>query len=450
MIVCFLLFLAAVVAVLALGWNLVWAILTGFLLFFGLGLHRGFRAESLLTMAWKKGRDALIVVPVVLLIGMVTGLWRASGTIAFFLYYGLNGISPGLFVLTAFLLSALLSFLLGTSYGVCGTAGVVLMALARSGGVDAAITAGAVLSGAYFGDRCSPMSSCAVLVAACTGTELYTNVREMLKTAALPTALAAGIYAAISARNPFSAGDPAVLSALRDNFSLIWPVLIPALLMLLLPLLKVRVKWAMAASAGAALLAAVLVQRMPLLTALRTAVLGYAPQSPALAGILSGGGLISMLSSSAVVFLTSLYAGILEGIDALGPMKRQTERLAARTGLFPAAALVSLLVVMVFCNQSVMVIMDEQLLAASYERRDASRLELAMDIANSGVVLCGLVPWSIALTVPLSMLGTDLRTLPWAVLLYLIPTCYLLTRKFFVPAQRRVGRACPREPAERN
>ena len=80
----------------------------------------------------------------------------------------------------------LLSYALGTSFGVASTAGVVLMALARSGGVSEAVTAGVILSGIYFGDRGAPTSSCASLVAALTETDLYGNVRRMFQTAALP------------------------------------------------------------------------------------------------------------------------------------------------------------------------------------------------------------------------------------------------------------------------
>ena len=157
MIVLFFMFLAAVFLCLITNHSLIWALLFGLSLFFGLGLRRGFGVRQLCGMAWKKGRESLIVIPVFLLIGTVTALWRASGTISFFLYYGLRGIAPGLFLLTAFLLSAALSFALGTSYGVTGTAGIVLITLARSGGVSTALAAGAILSGAYFGDRCSPM-----------------------------------------------------------------------------------------------------------------------------------------------------------------------------------------------------------------------------------------------------------------------------------------------------
>lgn len=431
MIALFLIFLVATVTCLVTGHSLLWALLLGLCLFFALGLKRGHSVRRLWAMAWKKGKEALIVVPVFLMIGAVTALWRASGTISFFLYYGLRGISPPLFVLVAFLLSAALSFALGTSYGVCGTAGVVLMTLARSGGVPIPLTAGAVLSGAYFGDRCSPMSSCATLVAACTGTELYHNVREMLKTVVLPTVLALGVYAVLSVRNPIAAVDGAVLSALSGDFSLRWAVLLPAAVMLLLPLFKVPVKWAMAASAAAAFLLAVLLQHLSVWQTLCAAVLGYKPGRPELAAILSGGGVVSMLTAGAVVFITSLYSGILEGIDALKSTEASAEKLAARLGLFPATAIVSTLVVMIFCNQSVMVLLDEQLLSKSYTKRGASRTEQALDIANSGVVIAGLVPWSIAVSVPLQMLSADSSAIPFAALLYLIPLCYLFTKRYF-------------------
>lgn len=435
MILCFALFMAAVVACLTLGKPLVWAILWGLVLFFALGLRRGYSARTLAAMAWKKGKNALIVVPVFLMIGMVTGLWRSGGTISFFLYHGLNGIDPNWFVLMAFLLSAALSFALGTSYGVCGTAGVVLMTLARSGGVSVAVTAGAVLSGAYFGDRCSPMSSCANLVAACTGTKLYRNVKEMLKTALLPTLLTVAFYAVLSLRNPITEVDPATLESLRSHFSLTWPVMIPAAMMLVLPLLKLPVKWAMTASAASALVISVVVQGMPLMEALRTAVFGFAPVQGELS-ILSGGGLMSMTTASVIVFVTSLYSGILEGIEALLPARKTVEKMAEKIGLFPSMTVVSTLVVMIFCNQSVMVIMDEQLMADSYEKRGAGRLERAMDIANSGVTIAGLIPWSIAISVPLTMLGAEYSAVPYAALLYLIPLCYLFTRRFFAPSQR--------------
>ena len=142
-----------------------------------------------------------------------------------------------------------------------------------------------------------------------------------------------------------------------------------------------------------------------------------------------------MVSTCLIVFITSLYAGILEGIDALASAHAWVERLAEKIGLFPASMVVSTVLASVFCNQAVTVLMDEQLLSDSYRKRGASRTELAMDISNSGVLIAGLIPWSIAISVPLSMLDMGSEAIPWCVLLYLIPLCYLPTKRFFRPGQ---------------
>ena len=437
MIACFAIFLAGVLTCALRGISLIYPLSLGVVMFFLLGRRKGYPTRDLLRMGWAKGKNALVIVPVLLLIGVVTALWRASGTIAFFLYHGLQGISPPLFVLMAFLLTSLLSFMLGTSFGVIGTGGVILITLARSGGVDLAITAGAIISGAYFGDRCSPMSSCASLVAVCTNTELYGNVKEMLKTAALPTVLTTVVFGVLSVLNPLSAADDTLLNALATQYSLHWVVFVPAALMLLLPLLKIPVKIALAISAVISFFITVSLQKLPLLETLKAALIGYTPADGILKDILAGGGLFSMVSVCIICLLTSFSAGILEGINALNGIKSWIETLSEKLGLFPACAILSLIIGCFFCNQTVIVVMGEQLLAESYRRRGASRLELAMDLSNSGVVLAGLIPWSIACSIPLSMLGVGMEAIPWFLLLYLIPICYLFTKRFFRAGQNR-------------
>lgn len=434
MVAVFAVFLSAVLFCVIADHNLLWALWLGIALFTAIALRRGHRAKEVAAMAWKKGKTALIVIPVLLIIGTVTGLWRSSGTIACFLYYGLKSITPDWFVLMAFLLSALLSFILGTAFGVASTAGVVLITIARTGGVDLAVTAGAVVSGAFFGDRCSPMSSCAALVAACTESELYPNIKEMLRTAAAPTVLTAAFYALLSRFHPITTVDPEVLSALEQGFDLHPAVLLPAVLMLLLPLFKVPIKTAMAVSAALALVLSVTVQGQGLLDTLGCAVLGYQPTG-ALASILSGGGIVSMVNACCIVMSTSLLAGILEGIDAFSGLGTVLETLSHRLGLFPTYILVSLIIAMCFCNQSVVIVMGTQLMGSHYEKAGLSHRTHAMDLANSGVVLSGMIPWSIAVAIPLAMMEADSSAILYAALLYLIPLCYLFTRRFFLPGQ---------------
>ena len=162
------------------------ALSVGLVTFYTVARRRGFTREELLPMMKAGAKRGLIVVKIFILIGLLTALWRSGGTITFFVYHGIRLIPPGWFILAGFGLTCLLGYALGTSFGITGTVGVILMTIARSGGVPPALMAGVVLSGAYFGDRTSPASSCANLVATITGTDIFHNVRGMLKSALVP------------------------------------------------------------------------------------------------------------------------------------------------------------------------------------------------------------------------------------------------------------------------
>ena len=431
-VIAFALFLAAMLFCLIRDYALYWALAFALVLFFGVGLRRGYKAGALAKMAWSKMPKTMIMLRIIFLIGILTGLWRSCGTIAFCIYYGVHAIPPSLFVLLAFLLTALLSYALGTSFGVTSTAGVVLIALARSGGVSTAVAAGAIMSGVYFGDRGAPTSSCASLVAALTETQLYRNVKRMHRTALLPYMLCLAFYSILSLRNPLMGADETLLTALANSFDLsLWTVL-PAVIMLILPLLRVPIWVAMTISGAAAFAVSVLLQGMGTMATLRVCILGYTPDG-VLSAVLSGGGLISMLTVFLMLPLASMMGGILEGTGALDGVQEKLTAVSDQLGLLPTTGLLSILCSMVLCNQTIVVIMLQQLLGKVYERRGATNEEFAMDIANTGVTLAGLVPWCIACAVPLSMLGVGVEALPYAALLYTIPVCYLFTKKKFYP-----------------
>ena len=322
------------------------------------------------------------------------------------------------------------------------TAGVVLMALARSGGVSEAVTAGVILSGIYFGDRGAPTSSCASLVAALTETDLYGNVRRMFHTAALPYALCLIAYTVLlSSATPSSRSMNSRWRALSPRSFVISPwALVPALIMLILPLLRVPIRRAMAISAAAAFVITVTVQGGSVADALRIMVVGYHPTEGLLASVVSGGGLVSMLTPFLMIPLAALYTGILEGTGALTQAQSVLERSAERIGRFPTMILPSLLAAMVLCNQTIVVMMEHQLDGAVYAKDGAEHEELAMDIANSGVTIAGLIPWCIACAVPLSMLGVGVEALPYACLLYLIPLATSSPSAFSSPQNPKEAR----------
>ena len=254
----------------------------------------------------------------------------------------------------------------------------------------------------------------------------------MHRTALLPYMICLVFYAFLSLRNPLMGADETLLTALANSFDLsLWTVL-PAVIMLILPLLRVPIWVAMSVSGVTAFAVSVLAQGAGILETLRVCVFGYAPDG-VLADVLTGGGFVSMLTVFLMLPLASMMSGILEGTGALDGAQEKLAAVSARLGLLPTTALLSILCSMVLCNQTIVVIMLQQLLGKVYAQRGASKEEFAMDIANTGVTLAGLVPWCIACAVPLSMLGVGVGALPYAALLYTIPVSYLFTKnKFFL------------------
>jgi len=429
-------FLGALIFCLLRSAPLFWAPALTFLGLLVCALRRGKTVKELRGMIHRELPGVFIVIRILCYVGLLTGLWRSSGTLAYFIWYGMRIIPPQLFLLLAFVLCALLSYAIGTSFGVTGTAGIMLIALARAGGVPVPIAAGVILSGVYFGDRGAPTSSCAALNAAITKTDHYGNVRRMLKTGALPLALTLAVYALLSLRHPILQADAALLTALEQGFSFSPLLLIPALLMLILPLFKIPIRLCMGSSALSAGLLTLLLQRLSFLDMLRAALLGYAPGG-ALAGVLSGGGLVSMLTTMLLLLFAGSCTAIIDGLSLLSPAQDFFARLSRKVGRFPAMCAASLLSCMVFCNQTIAMVFCRELLGRTYQTDGGTPEELASDIACSVVTIAGLVPWCIACSVPLTMLDAGFDAIPYACYLYLVPVCYLCTKRHFFPGSTK-------------
>ncbi|QHI71185.1 Na+/H+ antiporter NhaC family protein [Aminipila terrae] len=426
----FILFVASMVFCLGAGYSILFAMIVGLVAFTIAGHLNSFSYKELTGMAILGVRESFIVLKIMILIGFLTAVWRSSGTITFFVYYGTSIITPALFILISFLLCCFLSYILGTSFGVAGTLGVILMVLARSGNVNESMVAGAVISGIYFGDRNSPVSSSAILVASITQTNIYENVKLMFRTSGIPLILVTAIYAVLSILNPLKTIDTNVLHALHTDFNLsLWTV-IPAVFMLILPLFRMNIVWVFITSILSGFLITITVQGITVTDTLKYCILGYQSENFNLGFILNGGGVISMLTVCGVVLLSSAYSGIFKGTDMLAVIQEKLDVLIVKIGRFGSMLITSTLVTCVFCNQTIASMMSRDLLAKPYENSGGTNLELAVDIENSSIVLCGLIPWAISCSVPLQMLGAGYSALLFACLLYIIPLCYIFTKKF--------------------
>ena len=419
-------FLACVAGCMVKGISLFWALLAGFFCFFTVGVRRGTRPPALMKMAADGMKTSLKVLRILLLLGLLTGLWRAGGTVAFFVWMGVKLITPGTFVLVAFLLSSLFSLAFGSCFGVVGTAGVILMTIARSGGANLTVTAGAIMSGIYFGERLSPASSSSALVSAVAGVDQREFQLRMWRDTPVPFLASLALYAALSVLCPIQGVDAQIVSALEEGFSLTWPTILPAAALLILPWVKVSAIGSILVSCVLSAGCALFVQGLPPGEVLHACLLGYRPALPALTELMSGGGLISMVSAVLIVILSCAYSGMFNGTGLLAPVTGRLGELAGRVGLFGAHAAASLGCAALFCNQTVAIVMNGQLLAEEYRKRGLPPMELAANIGNSAINLAGLVPWAIAATVPFAAMEVGASILPLAFYLYLLPLwCWL-------------------------
>ena len=416
----------------ALGWSLSWGLALGLVCFTLVGLRRGLSLRALVRMAGEGARTSLVVLRILVLIGFLTALWRASGTIAFFVHTGLEWMHPSAFYLAAFLLASALSMAFGSSFGVAGTAGVILAAIARSGGASLAVTGGAVLSGAYLGERLSPASSSAALTAALAGEEQHDFQLRMWRTTPLPLALSLVFYGGISLLHPIQQVDQTILRALEEGFDLSWTVVLPAVILLVLPFFKVSAARSILVSCGAAAVLAVWEQGRPLAEVAWSCVAGYVVEQPELTGILSGGGLLSMVNGMCIVLLSCASSGILNGAELLEPVKARLERMARRTGLYVTTAAVSVASAALLCNQSIALVLTGQMMGESFRRSGKDGLLLSQTLGNTAIVLAAVVPWSIAGSVPLEAMGASALAIPFSFFLFAAPVCdWLCHRKQF-------------------
>lgn len=413
------------------GIYLLYPLIIGLFIFIYVAVRRGFKLNQLLDMILKSSRKSFMIISILILIGAITAVWRASGTISFLVYYGIRLMNPSYFILYAFLMSSVVSLLLGSSFGTVGTIGSILMVMVKGGDINTSMVAGAIISGAYFGDRISPVSSSANLVAAVTNTELYTNIRNMFKTTVVPYVLTIVLYAVLSVRNPLHLGESQLTEEIINAFNLSWIVVIPALIILVLAAFRVEVKLSMVVSIICGIVIAVFVQQTEISDIFRFIIFGYEMGGQTLLGnIIKGGGIISMLSASMIILVAFALSGIFEGTSLLEEVELWIKKMSDKVGLFAAMIITSIITGSFGCSQTLALMLAYQLMKKAYDSAGVDKHELAIDIENTAIVMSAMIPWNIAGAVPAATLSVDASFVLYSFYLYILPLTNLLAKRF--------------------
>lgn len=386
----------------------------------------GLSANAILQYSKEGFGPAMKVIQVLACIGPLIALWQAAGTLPSLIVYSLTIIVPSLFVISAFLLTTIISVATGSSFGAVGTLGLAMIMLARLGNVPIELIAGAVISGAYIGDRNSPMSSSAALVAALTGTTVRGNLKPMFLSSLPALVLTTLLYGLISFAYPLQTIDLTVWQTLHDSFVITPWALLPIIVLFGLIAGRCSVKIAMIISALFAAAIAILVQQDSITNLVHYLLQGFTlPASSPLVTIIKGGGWQSMIMPALIILVASCLSSLLDKAGVLQVFQQRLLAFTKHSHLFAVNCLISLFIAAIGCSQAVACILGFYLLRVVYAKSNVTDEMTAIDFENTGIVLAPLIPWNIAAYVPTVMMGVSMTGYwPYAFFLFLLPITY--------------------------
>ena len=415
-IVAILLFSLSLIFCLLLKYSVIYALIVGYIIFVTYGLIKGHDLKVLMKKSFEGVLTVKNILLVFILIGMITALWRASGTIAYIVYMGSKLISPSILILLTFLLCSILSFLIGTSLGTAATMGVICVSIGKAMGINPYYLGGAVLSGIYFGDRCSPMSTSALLITELTKTNLYTNIKLMFKTSIIPFVTTCLFYLFLGLKSSTSPVSIDATNIFKENYNLNIVVIVPAILIIILSLFKVNVKKTILLSIVISFIIAIFFQKESVTSLINYCVYGFHHSNEKLNLMMKGGGILSMLNVGLIVAISSSYSGIFKETKMLVLMKKYLKEFSKKTSNYFVIFLSSIISGAIACNQSLGIILTYELCEELEDKQN-----MAIILENTIVLLAGLIPWNIAMAVPLKTIDIGLMSGLFAFYLYFLP-----------------------------
>ena len=341
-------------------------------------------------------------------IGIIISSWMVSGTIPMLVYYGIDLISPRFIYLFALFVPAVFSVLTGTSWGSAGTVGVVIIGIAGALGANLGITAGAVIGGAFFGDKMSPLSDTTNLAALATEVDLYDHIRSMMVTTFPSTAIAAVAFLILGfAYPPTSAtgeltGMAEFQGSLREMFNFNVFLLIPPLIVLAGSVRRKPIIPTLMASVLVAAILALLCQRFTLADVLQSLNRGFAAEMAVwmvtvperTAELVNRGGLYSMSEAIFVAFLVFFFIGVIDVIDAMRTVVDRALRFAGtRASTILTALGATALTNAMTSNQYATSFIVGDAFKSRFDQLRIPRKVLSRSLEDTGTMLESLVPW---------------------------------------------------------
>ncbi|WP_438463103.1 Na+/H+ antiporter NhaC [Marinomonas sp. PE14-40] len=379
-------------------------------------------------------QGALSAIYIFILIGVLIAAFIQSGTVAALIYYGLEIISPALFLPAGLILCSFMSVATGTSWGTVGTAGVVLMGIGEAMGIPLPLVAGVVVSGACFGDKMSPVSDTTNLAAMSSGTDLYTHIKGMLYTTG-PAYLVCLVVFSFMGMSYAEHGLPAselhaMLTGIESTYSINLICLLPFVVMLVMSLKKISAEVAMMSAAVVAVLIAILMQGAQFTTVLNSLFSGGSFETgiSTLDKLFSRGGISSMMWTLSLALMALALGGIL---NQFGFLRVLISSILSRVKR--AASLVTTTILACFLGNMSMgeaymsIILGGQLFGDAYDKHNLDRSLMSRSLEEGATLTTALIPWTTGGAFFASTLGVSvLDYAPYALLNWFNPLLSIL------------------------
>ncbi|MCH9661264.1 MAG: Na+/H+ antiporter NhaC [Bacteroidetes bacterium] len=352
-------------------------------------------------------KSIIIPISILLLVGALAGTWLVSGIIPAMVYYGLQVLSPEIFLPASVIIAAIISIATGSSWTTSATVGIALIGIGTALGISGGMIAGAVISGAYFGDKMSPLSDTTNLAPAMAGSDLFTHIRYMAWTT-VPTIIVTLIVFSILSTTIDTTGETdlgGLLGTIDSTFNITPLLFIVPLIVIALILFKTKPLIALGIGVLSAAIFAFLFQpdilgsisssnTMSIIQSIFTDT-SITTDNETLNKLFSAGGMQGMLWTILLIVCAMVFGGVMDAIGALSRITKELLKMASSIfGLFASTVVSCLGLNAIASDQYLAIVIPGKMFKKAYEDRGLAPQNLSRTLEDSGTVTSVLIPWN--------------------------------------------------------
>jgi len=372
---------------------------------------------------------AMGAILILMIIGLMIGTWIISGIVPSMIYYGLKLLSPGIFLAATLIICSIVSLGTGSSWSTAGTIGVALIGVGSGLGIPIPMVGGAIISGAYFGDKMSPLSDTTNLAPAIAGADLFDHIGHMIYTTGPAYVITIILYIIIgtkfSSNTLDTQGIEEILTTIDSTFFIHPVLLIPPCLVIVMVIKKIPPLPALIGGTFIGIIFALIFQSTSIVSVLNVAFSGYVSETGHIFvdNLLSRGGLMSMMETVALILCALTFGGIMETTGMLEAIAGAVLKKVKRTGSLITTTILSCIGMnIIACDQYMAIVIPGRMYKKEFDKRNLEPKNLSRCLEDSGTLTSSLIPWNSGGAFMYATLGINpLLYLPYAFLNLLTP-----------------------------